>query len=155
MASAADKAKAAREKAYGKKTEYFDKPSRGEVGERITSTGWEKAKALEKAKKTKIKSATKKDVMQVYEADKADAKRLAKETAKARYSNVDSDAYDLLMKRARDAGMSASQTKKAISQALKSTARQIGTERSRTATRGTGIAKREAKKKMNKFISGY
>jgi acetoin utilization deacetylase AcuC-like enzyme len=152
MASASDKAKKAKQKAYGKKTDYFDKPSKGEVGERVTSTGWEKAKALEKAKKTKIKNATKKEVYQAYESDE---KNLVKSTAKARYSNVDSDAYDLLMKRAQAAGMSASQTKKAISQALKSTARQIGTERSRTATRATGIAKREAKKKMNKFISGY
>ena len=155
MASASDKAKKAREKAYGKKTKYFDKPSKGEVGERITSAEYNKAKALEKAKKTKIKGATAKDVMREYEADKSDAKKIAKGVAKARYSNVDSDAYDLLMKRAQAAGMSASQTKKAISQALKSTARQIGSERSRTATRGTGIANREAKKKMNKFISGY
>ena len=152
MSSTSDKAKKARQKAYGKKTNYFDKPAVGESGKKETTAEYNKAKALEKAKKTKIKSATVKDVSRAYETDD---KAFAKTIAKARYSNVDSDAYDLLMKRAQAAGMSASQTKKAISQALKSTARQIGTERSRTATRATGIAKREAKKKMNKFISGY
>ena len=151
MASTSDSAKSAREKAYGKKTVYVDKPFKAEGSNKKVSTpDLKKAKALKKQGKATIQNISKKEAYKNFEST-----RPAKTMAKAKYSNVDSDAYDLLMKRAQNAGLTPAQTKKAISQALKATARQMGSERSRTATRATGIEKREAKKKINKFMSGY
>ena len=68
---------------------------------------------------------------------------------KASVKTVDSDAYNLLAKRAKAAGLKGKDAKVAISKSLDVISRQMKTDRGRSATRAEGIAKREQKKRRN------
>jgi len=68
---------------------------------------------------------------------------------KVTVSKVDSDAYNILKKKAKAAGLSGVDADIAISKALKVVAPRMKSERSRTATRAKGIANREQKKRSN------
>jgi hypothetical protein len=68
---------------------------------------------------------------------------------KASVKMVDSDAYNLLAKRAKAAGLKGQDAKIAISKSLNAISRQMKTDRGRSATRAEGIAKREQKKRRN------
>jgi NAD(P)H-flavin reductase len=68
---------------------------------------------------------------------------------KASVKRVDSDAYNLLAKRAKAAGLKGQDAKIAISKSLNAISRQMETDRGRSATRAEGIAKREQKKRRN------
>ena len=68
---------------------------------------------------------------------------------KASVKTVDSDAYNLLAKRAKAAGLKGQDAKIAISKSLNAISRQMQTDRGRSATRAEGIAKREQKKRRN------
>jgi hypothetical protein len=68
---------------------------------------------------------------------------------KASVKTVDSDAYNLLAKRAKAAGLKGRDAKIAISKSLNAISRQMETDRGRSATRAEGIAKREQKKRRN------
>jgi hypothetical protein len=68
---------------------------------------------------------------------------------KATVKKVDSDAYNLLAKRAKAKGLKGKDARVAISKSLNAMSRQMETERNRTATRAEAIARREKKKRRN------
>jgi len=68
---------------------------------------------------------------------------------KASVKKVDSDAYNVLAKRAKAAGLKGKDAKIAIDKAIKSVSTRMANERGRTATRAEGIARRETKKRRS------
>jgi hypothetical protein len=66
---------------------------------------------------------------------------------------VDIDAYDLLAKRAKAAGLKGKSAEAAISKALKTVSTRMSNDRNRTANRAEAIARREAKKRKNTNLS--
>ena len=68
---------------------------------------------------------------------------------KVSVKKVDSDAYNVLAKRAKAAGLKGKDAKAAIDKAIKSVSTRMANERGRTATRAEGIARRETKKRRN------
>ena len=96
-----------------------------------------KAKILDKAEKLKPTKAK-----QFYYGGDAIV-------TKASVKTVDSDAYNILAKRAKAAGLKGQDAKIAISKSLNAISRQMETDRGRSATRAEGIAKREQKKRRN------
>jgi hypothetical protein len=72
---------------------------------------------------------------------------------KASVKTVDSDAYNLLAKRAKAAGLKGKSAEAAISKALKTVSTRMSNDRNRTANRAEAIARREAKKRKNTNLS--
>ena len=70
-------------------------------------------------------------------------------TKVAESKKTDVDAYNLLAKRAKAAGLKGKDAKAAISKSLDVISRQMKTDRGRSATRAKGIAKRESNKRKN------
>jgi hypothetical protein len=70
-------------------------------------------------------------------------------TKLAKSKKTDVDAYNLLAKRAKAAGLKGKDAKVAISKAIKGVSTRMANERGRTATRAEGIARRETKKRRN------
>jgi ElaB/YqjD/DUF883 family membrane-anchored ribosome-binding protein len=62
---------------------------------------------------------------------------------KASVKKVDSDAYDILEKRAKAAGLKGSDATAAINKALKAVSTRMTNDRQRTASRGEAIVRRE------------
>ncbi len=166
---AASVAKSAKDKAYGKETRVYakaKKPAKGsetyEYGDKkVRNTKYysstsdqltgEKAKVLKNLKKAKESGVSDKEARAMTENPKAKGRDFSKVT----YSKADRDAYDLVMKRAARSGLSPKDAAKAIKNAIRVTSADIKSDRSRTASRAEGIAKRELKKKQNKIVRGY
>jgi hypothetical protein len=72
---------------------------------------------------------------------------------KASAKKVDSDAYNLLAKKAKAAGLKGKDAEAAIQKAIKAVSTRMSNERNRTASRGEFIARREKKKRMNTDLS--
>jgi hypothetical protein len=72
---------------------------------------------------------------------------------KASVKTVDSDAYNLLAKRAKAAGLKGKSAEAAISKALKTVSTRMSNDRNRTANRAEAIARRETKKRKNTNLS--
>jgi hypothetical protein len=72
---------------------------------------------------------------------------------KATVKKVDLDAYDLLAKRAKSAGLKGKEAEAAISKALKAVSTRMTNDRQRTASRGEAIVRREAKKRRSTDLS--
>ena len=72
---------------------------------------------------------------------------------KASVKKVDSDAYNLLSKKAKAAGLKGKDAEAAISKAIKAVSTRMTNDRQRTASRGEAIARREAKKRSNTNLS--
>jgi hypothetical protein len=72
---------------------------------------------------------------------------------KAKVKRVDLDAYDILAKRAKAAGLKGKSAEAAISKALKTVSTRMSNDRNRTANRAEAIARREAKKRKNTNLS--
>jgi ElaB/YqjD/DUF883 family membrane-anchored ribosome-binding protein len=72
---------------------------------------------------------------------------------KAEVKRVDLDAYDILAKRAKAAGLKGKSAEAAISKALKTVSTRMSNDRNRTANRAKAIARREAKKRKNTNLS--
>jgi hypothetical protein len=68
---------------------------------------------------------------------------------KASVKKVDSDAYNVLAKRAKAAGLKGKDAKAAINKSIKSVSTRMANERERTATRAEGISRRETKKRRS------
>jgi hypothetical protein len=66
---------------------------------------------------------------------------------------VDLDAYNLLAKRAKAAGLKGMEADIAIEKAIKSVSTRMKNDRQRTASRGEAIVRRERKKRMNTDLS--
>jgi hypothetical protein len=84
-----------------------------------------------------------------------DSKAKGKDFSKVTYSKVSSEAYDRAIARAQKSGLSSKDAKKAIDSAIRTISGNLQTDRSRTASRAEGIAKRELKKKQDKITRGY
>lgn len=168
---AASVAKSAKDKAYGKETRTYQKPTKPKKdvnsadymgltkkqkntkyysSESDYITG-EKAKVLKNLKRAKESGVSDKEARAMTENPKAKGRDFSKVT----YSKADRDAYDLVMKRAERSGLSPKDAAKAIKNAIRVTSAEIKSDRSRTASRAEGIAKRELKKKQNKIVRGY
>ena len=65
---------------------------------------------------------------------------------------VDSDAYNILSKRAKAAGLKGKEAEAAIQKAFKTVSTRMTNDRQRTASRGEAIVRREAKKRSNKNL---
>jgi hypothetical protein len=68
---------------------------------------------------------------------------------KGAVKKVDSDAYDLLAKKAKAAGLKGADATAAINKALKAVSTRMTNDRQRTASRGEAIARRESNKRKN------
>jgi ElaB/YqjD/DUF883 family membrane-anchored ribosome-binding protein len=68
---------------------------------------------------------------------------------KASVKKVDADAYNLLAKRAKAAGLKGKDADAAIQKAIKAVSTRMTNDRERTASRGEFIARRESKKRKN------
>ena len=68
---------------------------------------------------------------------------------KASVKKVDADAYNLLAKRAKAAGLKGKDAEAAISKAIKGVSNRMKNDRQRTASRGEAIVRRESKKRKN------
>jgi hypothetical protein len=65
---------------------------------------------------------------------------------------VDSDAYNVLSKRAKAAGLKGKEAEAAIQKAFKTVSTRMTNDRQRTASRGEAIVRREAKKRSSKNL---
>ena len=72
---------------------------------------------------------------------------------KAEVKRVDLDAYDILAKKAKAAGLKGKDAEVAISKAIKGVSSRMKNDRQRTASRGEFIARRERKKRQNTDLS--
>ena len=68
---------------------------------------------------------------------------------KGSVKKVDSDAYNLLAKRAKAAGLKGKDADAAIQKALKAVSTRMTNDRQRTASRGEAIVRRESKKRKS------
>jgi hypothetical protein len=68
---------------------------------------------------------------------------------KASVKKVDADAYNLLAKKAKAAGLKGTDATAAINKALKAVSTRMTNDRQRTASRGEAIVRRESKKRKN------
>jgi hypothetical protein len=68
---------------------------------------------------------------------------------KASVKKVDADAYNLLAKRAKAAGLKGKDAEAAIQKAIKAVSSRMTNDRQRTASRGEAIARRESKKRKS------
>jgi hypothetical protein len=140
--STAAKAKAARAKASGK---VEIKPIKKEglfSGKKPSEARYtRKANVLANAKKL---TATKAEPLYM-----GGPNMVTKATAK----KVDLDAYNLLAKKAKAAGLKGKDAEVAIQKALKAVSTRMTNDRQRTASRGEFIARRERKKRQNTDLS--
>ena len=72
---------------------------------------------------------------------------------KASVKKVDADAYNLLAKKAKAAGLKGKEAEAAIQKAIKAVSTRMTNDRQRTASRGEAIARREANKRKNTDLS--
>ena len=68
---------------------------------------------------------------------------------KASVKKVDSDAYNLLAKKAKAKGLKGKDANAAIGKAIKGVSNRMKNDRQRTASRGEAIVRRESKKRKN------
>jgi ElaB/YqjD/DUF883 family membrane-anchored ribosome-binding protein len=68
---------------------------------------------------------------------------------KASVKKVDADAYNLLAKKAKAAGLKGKDAEAAIQKAIKAVSTRMTNDRQRTASRGEAIARREERKRRN------
>ena len=138
--STAQKTKAARAMASG--TKKINVSKQRSVAEELSSKkmpAGRNAQVLNKAGKI-IKITAKQGLSGPY-AEKATVKK------------VDLDAYDLLAKRAKSAGLKGKEAESAISKALKAVSTRMTNDRQRTASRGEAIVRRESKKRKGTDLS--
>jgi hypothetical protein len=162
-----DKAKRLREEASGKETKIYKKPTKpakdvnssdynGMTEKQKNTPAYEsksdadtgkKAQALKELKRVKEEKVTKKEAYNATENPKAKGSDYNKVT----YSKVDSTAYDRVMRRAQASGLSESESKKAIKDAIVTVSANLQTDRNRTAGRAELHAALAKKKKENKL----
>jgi hypothetical protein len=80
---------------------------------------------------------------------KASSSFLSAKEYKAIVKKVDSDAYDLLVKKAKAVGLKGMDADIAIDKALKNVSNRMKNDRQRTASRGEAIVRREERKRRN------
>ena len=159
--------KSAKEAAYGKREYYYEKPQKPKKGEESYEYGDKKtrntkvynsgqatgemAKTLKGLGKAKEKNLTNKEARDFREDPTVKGKDFSKVTV----SNVNEAAYQRVMKRAKDSGLSAKDAKKAIDSAIRTTSAGLKSDRDKVAMR---FKMQETKKKIaaqNKIKRGY
>jgi hypothetical protein len=135
----AQKAKAARDKASGTREVRLYKPQSIKEGLGVEDIKVSRA-AKSLAKAGKVISA------------RGNAGTLGV-TNVVKVKKVDSDAYNLLAKKAKAAGLKGSDATAAINKALKAVSTRMTNDRQRTASRGEAIVRRESKKRKNTNLS--
>ena len=142
--STAAKAKAARAKASGKVE--IDTIKKQGVVERLKSRPSDKKYSRKANVLANAKKLTPTKVEKFYMAG-------PNMVSKASAKKVDVDAYNLLAKKAKAAGLKGKDAEVAIQKALKAVSTRMTNDRQRTASRGEFIARRERKKRQNTDLS--
>ena len=166
-------AKSAKEAAYGKTTEVYKKPTKpvkdvnsadymGMTAKQKNTKYYERsdeaasgemAQTLKRTNRAKIKNLTNKEVKTGGERFQGETK--GKNFSKVTVTNVDKEAYNRVMKRAQESGLSAKDAKKAIDSAIRTTSAGLKSYRDKVAMR---FKMQETKKKLaaqNKIKRGY
>jgi len=165
--------KSAKEAAYGKTTEVYKKPTKpvkdvnsadymGMTAKQKNTKYYERsdeaasgemAQTLKRTNRAKIKDLTNKEVKTGGERFQGETK--GKNFSKVTVTNVDKEAYNRVMKRAKDSGLSAKDAKKAIDAAIRTTSAGLKSDRDKVAMR---FKMQDSKKKIaaqNKIKRGY
>ena len=142
--STAAKAKAARAKASGKVE--IDTIKKQGIVERLGSRPSDKKYSRKANVLANAKKLTPTKVEKFYMAG-------PNMVSKASAKKVDVDAYNLLAKRAKAAGLKGKDAEAAIQKAIKAVSTRMTNDRQRTASRGEFIARRERKKRQNTDLS--
>jgi hypothetical protein len=111
------------------------------------------AQTLKRTNRAKIKNLTNKEVKTGGERFQGETK--GKNFSKVTVTNVDKEAYNRVMKRAQESGLSAKDAKKAIDSAIRTTSAGLKSDRDKVAMR---FKMQETKKKLaaqNKIKRGY
>ena len=138
--STAAKAKAARAKASGKVE--IDTIKKQGVVERLKSRPSDKKYSRKANVLANAKKLTPTKVEKFYMAG-------PNMVSKASAKKVDVDAYNLLAKRAKAAGLKGKDAEAAIQKAIKAVSTRMTNDRQRTASRGEAIVRREERKRRN------
>ena len=138
--STAEKAKAARAKASGKIT--IDTIKKQGVVEGLGSRPSDKKYSRQATVLAKADKLTPTKSKRFYMAG-------PEMVTKASVKKVDADAYNLLAKKAKAAGLKGEDATAAINKALKAVSTRMTNDRQRTASRGEFIVRRESKKRKN------
>ena len=138
--STAAKAKAARAKASGKVT--IDTIKKQGIVEGLGSRPSDKKYSRQANVLAKAKKLTPTKVEKFYMAG-------PDMVSKASAKKVDVDAYNLLAKRAKAAGLKGKDADAAIQKAIKGVSNRMKNDRQRTASRGEAIVRRESKKRKS------
>jgi hypothetical protein len=160
-------AKSAKEAAYGKREYDYEKPQKPKKGSETYEYGDKKtrntkfynsgqatgemAKTLKGVGKAKERNLTNKEAR--YHTEDSTVK--GKDYSRVTVSNVNEAAYQRVMKRAADSGLSAKDAKKAIDAAIRTTSAGLKSDRDKVAMR---FKMQETKKKLaaqNKIKRGY
>jgi hypothetical protein len=159
--------KSAKEAAYGKKELDYEKPQKPakgseayEYGDKKTrntkfynsgqATG-EMAKTLKGLGKAKERNLTNKEAR--YNTEDSTVK--GKDYSRVTVSNVNEAAYNRVMKRAKDSGLSAKDAKKAIDAAIRTTSAGLKSDRDKVAMRFKMQDSKKKKAAQNKIKRGY
>jgi hypothetical protein len=165
--------KSAKEAAYGKTTEVYKKPTKpvkdvnsadymGMTAKQKNTKYYERsdeaasgemAQTLKRTNRAKIKDLTNKEVKTGGERFQGETK--GKNFSKVTVTNVDKEAYNRVMKRAQESGLSAKDAKKAIDAAIRTTSAGLKSDRDKVAMR---FKMQDSKKKIaaqNKIKRGY
>jgi ElaB/YqjD/DUF883 family membrane-anchored ribosome-binding protein len=138
--STAAKAKSARAKASGKVE--IDTIKKQGVAERLRSRPSDKKYSRQATVLAKADKLTPTKAKKFYMAG-------PEMVTKASVKKVDADAYNLLAKKAKAAGLKGADATSAINKALKIVSTRMTNDRQRTASRGEAIVRRESKKRKN------
>jgi hypothetical protein len=147
--STAQKARDAREKASG--TQSFKVAGVRQFGG--TPTKYEKQNAAKVSATYALKKNNEKGVK--VEETKGKTKLMSgfAKVYKVTTPKVDADAYSILAKKAKAAGLKGMDAEAAVEKAMKAVSTRMKNDRQRTASRGEAIVRRERKKRQNTDLS--
>jgi len=111
------------------------------------------AKTLKGLGKAKEKNLTNKEARMMYEAN--DPKQKGKDFSNVKVSKVNEEAYNRVMKRAKDSGLSAKDAKKAIDAAIRTTSAGLKSDRDKVAMRFKMQETKKKKAAQDKIKRGY
>ncbi len=165
--------KSAKEAAYGKTTEVYKKPTKpvkdvnsadymGMTAKQKNTKYYERsdeaasgemAQTLKRTNRAKIKDLTNKEVKTGGERFQGETK--GKNFSKVTVTNVDKEAYNRVMKRAQESGLSAKDAKKAIDAAIRTTSAGLKSDRDKVAMRYKMQDAKKKKSAQDKIKRGY
>jgi len=163
--------KSAKEAAYGKNEYDYQKAQKPKKGEESYEYGDKKtrntkfyssdydervgnmASTLKKLGKAKEKNLTDKQARMMYEAN--DPKQKGKDFSNVKVTKVNEEAYNRVMKRAKDSGLSAKDAKKAIDAAIRTTSAGLKSDRDKVAMRFKMQDAKKKKSAQDKIKRGY